>query len=180
MLLTLRGTPTIYYGDEIGMMDMDIPSDAQADPWGRRRPGLGRDGCRTPMQWTAEANAGFSDQAVSTWLPIHTQHREHNVAAELGDKASHLELYRRLLRLRRSQPSLQVGSIELADSPERTLVYRRGAGGTDAIVVALNLSEEPAEVVDLSGTILVGTRPESDGSPFSGHLAPWEGVVLKV
>jgi glycosidase len=111
-------------------------------------------------------------------LPIHPRHPERNVASELGDASSHLELYRRLLRLRKSRPSLSIGNIELVDSPPETLMYRRGAGSSDAVVVTLNLSDRPAEVGDLSGTILAGTRPERNGDPFSGHLAPWEGVVL--
>jgi alpha-glucosidase len=70
LLLTLRGTPTIYYGDELGMRQVDIPRDRVRDPFERNVPGIGvgRDGCRTPMQWDASENAGFSK--VNPWLPM--------------------------------------------------------------------------------------------------------------
>ncbi len=76
LLLTLRGTPTLYYGDEIGMPEASIPPEQQQDPWGIRVPGLGRDGCRTPMQWDDQPQAGFSPVETSLpWLPINDNYR---------------------------------------------------------------------------------------------------------
>ncbi|MEM1271444.1 MAG: alpha-amylase family glycosyl hydrolase, partial [Bacteroidota bacterium] len=82
LLLTLRGTPTLYYGDELGMREASIPDALQQDPWGQRVPGLGRDGCRTPMQWDASSNAGFTEAAMP-WLPVQSGYPHRNVAAEL-------------------------------------------------------------------------------------------------
>ena len=85
LLLTLRGTPTMYYGDEIGMRDVEIPEEQIRDPWERRVPGqgLGRDPARTPMRWTSEANAGFTTGVP--WLPIGDDVASLNVAAQRED-----------------------------------------------------------------------------------------------
>ena len=83
LLLSLRGTPTMYYGDELGMTQVDIPDAEQQDPWGRNVPGHGRDGCRTPMQWDGSAYAGFS--SVAPWLPLNGDWQTHTVAAQLDD-----------------------------------------------------------------------------------------------
>src|ERR1043166_76709 len=98
LLFTLRGTPTLYYGDEIGMRDVEIPAALVRDPFERNVPGrgLGRDPERTPMQWSAEAQAGFTRAAP--WLPIAADYREVNVETQDGDAHSMLPLYRRLIR----------------------------------------------------------------------------------
>ena len=97
LLLTLRGTPTLYYGDEIGMLEAEIPPEKQQDPWGLRVPGLGRDGCRTPMQWDDSPNGGFSPQGVDTWLPPGADYIQVNVKNQLSQPHSLLNLYRSLL-----------------------------------------------------------------------------------
>src|SRR5690606_31540544 len=101
-LLTLRGTPTIYYGDEIGMTDVPIPPERVQDPFEIQVPGhgFGRDPQRTPMQWNTKVNAGFS--TASPWLPVGPDADIYNVEAERDDLQSTLSLYRRLLKLRRS------------------------------------------------------------------------------
>src|SRR5262249_19163587 len=100
MLLTLRGTPFLYYGEEIGMHDVLIPTERICDPVGKRFPGLGRDPERTPMQWTVERNAGFSSSA-DPWLPIAEDFATVNVARQLGDSNSLLSFYRQLIWYRK-------------------------------------------------------------------------------
>src|SRR3546814_1941115 len=96
LLLTLRGTPTLYQGDEIGIGEVTIPPDQLKDPRELREPGLGlgRDPSRTPMAWDASLNGGFSEG--TPWLPLHSDWRSRNVEAQLGDTGSMLQLYRRL------------------------------------------------------------------------------------
>lgn len=180
LLLTLRGTPTIYYGDEIGMLEAEIPPERQQDPWGRRKPGFGRDGCRTPMQWDAGRHAGFSSSDVpDTWLPVQAQDRI-SVAAEKGDPSSHLELYRRLLAVRRARPALHLGDIGFPGSWEHPnpLIYVRTHQG-DTVTVVLNLSDEET-ACGVSGRVLVGTHHDrwDCGIAETDTLRPWEGVVV--
>ncbi len=181
LLLTLRGVPTMYYGDELGMTDADILPERQQDPVGRRRPGFGRDGCRTPMQWRPGPHAGFSPpDTASTWLPVHDAERV-NVAVELADPDSHLSLYRRLLALRRRRGPLRLGDVETLDAPRDVLVYRRTLPGEPDLLVVLGLADTPTRFdhVDAAGRpVLVSTVRSREGRPFDGHLSPWEGVVL--
>jgi glycosidase len=178
LLLTLRGTPTLYYGDELGMVETEIAAEDQQDPYGRRVPGYGRDGCRTPMQWTAAGNAGFSEgPAGATWLPVHPDHRRHNVESELADPGSHLQLYRRLLGLRRAEPALHAGAIEVLPGPRQLLRFRRTHPGSVAYVVLANLSPTPVSQA-IEGEVVVGTDHRREGNRFTGELGPWEAVVL--
>lgn len=178
MLLTLRGTPTLYYGDEIGMLQADIPPERQQDPWGRRVAWLGRDGERTPMQWEPGPNAGFSPPEVTTWLPIVDPDQLHNVAAQLGVADSRLEFHRRLLRLRRATPALQLGDYAtIGGMPDEVFAYRRTLDG-DAVEVYLNMSDRPTDV-PASGAILFGTDHRRTGRVETPTLAPWEGLVVR-
>src|SRR3712207_8258592 len=106
LLLTLRGTPTIYQGEEIGMTDVQIPPEKVQDPWEKNVPGLGlgRDPARTPMQWGATAQAGFT--TGEPWPPVGADYHTINVAAQAGNPLSILSLYRALIRLRRAAPAL--------------------------------------------------------------------------
>ena len=123
LLLTLRGTPTLYQGDEIGIGKVDIPPDRVRDPQDLRQPGmgLGRDRSRTPMAWDATPNAGFS--TAEPWLPLHPDWRTRNVAAQEADPASMLWLYRRLLAARRASPALSLGSMALHAAPTLSLIH---------------------------------------------------------
>jgi alpha-glucosidase len=143
LLLSLRGTPTLYYGDEIGMTDVPVPPERMQDPWGFRVPGLGRDPCRTPMQWNPGPNAGFSPpNTPELWLPLADDYREVNVERQLADPNSILNLYRRLLDYRRTTPALQWGSYQAIDGvPESCFVFLRQAEGK-RILVALNFSNQ--------------------------------------
>ncbi len=182
LLLTLRGTPTLYYGDELGMPEVDVPADRRQDPWGfRSRPELGRDGCRTPMAWDASPNAGFSD-ANTLWLPLHPDHERLNVATERDDPGSSLNLYLRLLRLRRATPALHAGAYRpLGGSPAAVFAFER-SHGDDRVIVALNVSGEPQRVaLPMPGRVLLSTAQERDGERVGEALAlgPNEAVVLE-
>ena len=179
LLLTLRGTPTIYYGDEIGMVEADIPPERQLDPYGRRVPGQGRDGCRTPMQWSAAAHAGFSSPATeSTWLPVHPDHLHTNVETELNDPGSRLALYRRLLRLRRANPALHSGAVEVLPSVSEVVAYRRSHPEGEPFVIAANLSSRNVKYA-VDGEVVVSTNHELEGRPHGGELEPWEALVVR-
>ncbi len=181
LVLTLRGTPTLYYGDELGMLNVEIPADRQQDPWGRRMPGFGRDGCRTPMQWDTSATAGFAAPgADAPWLPVLEQGRL-SVEAQLGDPGSHLETYRRLLAVRRDSPALRLGDITFIDGlPDGVLGYRRSLDGV-AVSVLLNLSDSEA-AIGAEGTVLAGTHADRWGVALEGAvvLRPWVAAVLSL
>jgi alpha-glucosidase len=160
LLLTLRGTPTWYYGDEIGMEDVAIPPHQAHDPQGKRQPGYGRDPERTPMQWDAGPHADFCPANVSPWLPLAPDYQQVNVAVEREDVHSQLALTRALLALRRTMPALSIGRYVALDSrAERCFVYLREQG-KQRLVVALNFSAE-AQTVQLPeygrGRILLST-----------------------
>ncbi|SFI84346.1 alpha-glucosidase [Bosea sp. OK403] len=138
LLLTLRGTPTLYYGDELGLSDVPIPPAQLQDPRELREPGLGlgREPVRTPMPWDAGAHAGFS--TVSPWLPLNADWPMRNVAGMAEEPASILTLYRQLLALRRAHPALAIGDFSLLDSEGDVLAYERRYEA-QALIVALNL-----------------------------------------
>ncbi|UPK34080.1 DUF3459 domain-containing protein [Bradyrhizobium sp. 186] len=140
LLLTLRGTPTLYYGDELGLSDVMIESSQVQDPRELREPGLalGRDPVRTPMPWDDSENAGFS--TAKPWLPLHADWRTCNVARMADDPQSILALYRRLLALRRTSPALSIGDFVLLNVEYEMLVYER-RHGAERLIVALNLGE---------------------------------------
>src|SRR5690606_34811901 len=129
MLLTLRGTPTIYYGDEIGMKDVPIPFDEVQDPQGLNMPdkNLSRDPARTPMQWDDSLYAGFS--GVKPWLRIDKSYARVNVANQKNEPFSMLTLYHKLIALRQSEPSLMVGDYKPVFSNNQFIAYIRHAEG---------------------------------------------------
>jgi alpha-glucosidase len=184
LLLTLRGTPTLYYGDEIGMIDVDIPPEKQVDPWGRNVPGQGRDPCRTPMQWDAGPSAGFSDAAAEDlWLPLAPDYRENNVARQLTDEESMLALYRRMLSVRRGSAALQVGAyVPLDGMPADSFCYLRRTS-EEEVLVALNFSEEDIQLPALPlqrGEVAVSTHMDRGGEVITGPvlLRSHEGLVV--
>ncbi len=185
LLLTLRGTPTLYYGDEIGMQQVPIAPSQVRDPFERNVPGLGvgRDGCRTPMQWDATPTAGFS--AVTPWLPLAADWMHENVRNMAADPTSILSLYKRLIELRKLRPALTWGSFELLAAKDDLLVYRRHAGDS-SLLIALNLGSEPAalasDVIRLRGSILLSTFLDRDHEAISGSLdlRGNEGVISEI
>ena len=186
LLLTLRGTPTIYQGEEIGMEDVPIPPERVRDPGERRVPGLGlgRDPVRTPMQWDGGPNAGFTD-AREAWLPLAADHGAVNVAAQEADPRSMLRLYRALLALRRAEPALSVGAHAPVRAEDDVMTYERHAPDGRRLLVALNLGGEAREVdgVRGGGRVLLSTRLDrggDGGERVDGplRLRPDEGVIV--
>jgi alpha-glucosidase len=185
LLLTLRGTPTIYYGDEIGMPQVPIPSERVRDPFEKNVPGIGvgRDGARTPMQWDAGAFAGFS--TVKPWLPISDNFRTENVETEVSEPCSIYNLYRRLISARRQRPALSAGSYRRILVERDLLLYMRQAG-SERILIALNLGSEPISTLlppDLaSGRVLVSSFADLDGAALTERveLRGDEGLVIEL
>ncbi len=145
MLLTLRGTPTVYYGDEIGMSNVAVPPGNVRDPFERQVPGrgFGRDPQRTPMQWDSTTNAGFS--AGIPWLPIASDAADVNVEAQSSDPRSMLSLYRKLLSFRRRSDALTIGRYTKVHASKCVLAYLRETE-SERYLVALNLGPQPAEM----------------------------------
>jgi alpha-glucosidase len=173
LLLTLRGTAVLYQGEEIGMVDGDVPRSRRTDR-------MGRDGCRTPMQWDGSTNAGFCPPDAQPWLPVADGHQHRNVSAEEGDPDSILALYRRLLTARRRHSALAVGSYLRLDAPDGCLAYER-KGGDERFVVAINFTEEPCRVTTGEGVIAVATSTRRVGERVPGPviLKGNEAVVLR-
>jgi len=179
LLLTLRGTPTLYYGDEIGMTDSAIPPELVQDPWEKRVPGfgLGRDPVRTPMAWTAEPGGAFTTGAP--WLPVH-ENRSCNVAAQANDPSSLLTLYKALIALRRQEPALSVGAYGAIEARGEVLVYER-RHETRRLAVLINLSNAAVyTALDQAREILLSThvRPPEKISGALLRLGPHEGIIV--
>jgi alpha-glucosidase len=183
LLLTLRGTPTLYYGDEIGMVNVPVPPNRIQDPFEKNVPGmgLGRDPARTPMQWDASPNAGFS--TTEPWLPVSDDYQIVNVRSAAEDPQSLLSLYRRLLQIRRAHPALADGSYEPVAMTGDLLAYIRRLGG-ECFLVALNLGEGPFALslasLGLTGRTVISTYLDrEDTAPVDNvGLRPNEGVVV--
>ncbi|WP_028967794.1 alpha-amylase family glycosyl hydrolase [Sphingomonas phyllosphaerae] len=173
LLLTLRGTPTLYQGDELGIGQVDIPADRIRDPQELRQPGIGigRDRSRTPMPWDASPFAGFS--TVEPWLPLNPDWPTRNVAAQEQDPRSMLTLYRRLLALRRAHPALAVGDFRLLDAPDGVLVYER-RHGDERLRIALNLTDSSKPLPFAPEVLLSTLDPAPDGV-----LRANEGVISR-
>ena len=184
LLLTLRGTPTLYYGDEIGMHDVPIPLDQAQDPWEKNLPGLGlgRDPQRTPMQWNMDTTAGFT--MGRPWLPVAEDCNTVNVDVQRGDPASLLTLYRRLIALRRSEPALQAGAWEPVDGHGDVLAYLR-TDDKRRFLVALNLGLETQSLTmerKISGTVVLSTHAKREGGQVTRTLVlqGGEGTVVQM
>lgn len=183
LLLTLRGTPTLYYGDEIGMRQLSIAPDQVRDPFEKNVPdiGVGRDGCRTPMQWSAAPYAGFS--TVQPWLPLARDFASENVAGLAADRASILNFYKALIALRRRMPQLVDGNYEPVAAHGDVLLYRRRSMEGVA-VIALNFGAEPASItssaIGFSNEILLSTFKDRQGEKIEGmiDLRANEGVIM--
>lgn len=142
LLLTLRGTPTLYYGDELGIGQVQIKADQIRDPWAKNEPAIcvGRDPSRTPMQWDASSFAGFSTH--EPWLPLTPDYRLRNVAAMSKDKTSILCLVQRLLHYRRGQASLSEGAWRRLPAENDIFAYER-CHRYERLWVILNFSAHP-------------------------------------
>lgn len=144
MQLTVRGTPYLYYGEEIGMRDITLTRSQIQDPVGKQYWPFnkGRDGCRSPMQWSAKQNAGFT--TGEPWLPVNKDFPVRNVESQVNSPSSMLSFYKELIRLRRTHPALNAGKLEMIQvDHEDLLVYQRVLN-EQKILIVLNFSKEIA------------------------------------
>ena len=177
LLFTLPGTLTIYYGEEIGMVDLAIPADAIKDPAEKNQPGLGlgRDPERTPMLWDSSPTAGFTDG--QPWLPIDPEKKNRNVDAQKRDQRSIYNLYRELIALRRDHPVLVHGRIEGVRAENNVLLFKR-FDNKERILVLLNMGNAPAQMDQAPGTILLSTNHDLAGTRFKSYLNSSEGSIV--
>lgn len=182
LLLTLRGTPFLYYGEELGMANAVIPRERLRDQWRTPETGLGRDPSRTPMQWSPSRHAGFT-AADEPWLPVSDDHTTLNVQAAREDPASMLRFVHTLIELRRRLPALRHGTYRSLSTAadERCLAFSRTAPGHETVVL-LNLSGEPVRANLPAGAWwrALSTRGRAGGGAVSGGLLldAHEGAVL--
>jgi alpha-glucosidase len=179
LLLTLPGTLTMYYGEELGMTNVPIPLGEVQDPAEKNEPGLGlgRDPERTPMPWDGSPSAGFT--SGRPWLPLGADYESVNVAALEKDGTSILRLYRKLIDLRRRRPTLVGGRMLSIRGEGGVLRYER-RGDEDRILVLLNLSGDSVRMTVESGKILASTGFDRDGQQVNGpvELKAAEGMVI--
>ena len=185
LLLTLRGTPTLYYGDEIGMHDVEIPPEMVRDPFEKNVPGLGlgRDPVRTPMQWSGGEQAGFT--SLIPWLPIADDFNVCNAEALRRQPASLLTLYRRLIQLRRAELALSVGEYAPVPGYDDVMAYIRKAGDRRFLIV-LNFSAQPQNfdlsVFEAQPTLVLSTYLDVSADLRNDilRLRCDEGVILEL
>lgn len=168
LLLTLRGVPFLYAGEELGLEDAVVPAERVVDPGGR-------DGCRAPIPWTGDADHGWGPGA---WLPFPPDATIRNVDAQKVAEVTMFDLYRSVLVARRSSPALQVGSLELLDLHPAVLSFRRrhDASG-DERMVHVNFSDDVVDL-DSSGRLVISSAGATGGS-FDGHLPGGAAVVIR-
>ena len=173
ILLTVRGVPTLYMGQEIGMANTYLPLKEALDPiaarffsWlpepiSKRLPErLNRDEVRTPMQWDGTVHTGFCPPTATPWLPVNPDHRLRSVAAQQGQPWSLLEWHRRLLELRHIRPALRTGSLRLhADLPPGLLAYDRRSGD-DQVTVVANLGDDVTSMPVPDGMVVLAASAE--------------------
>ena len=173
LLLTLRGAPFVYYGEELGLEDAAVAPDRVVDPGGR-------DGCRAPMPW--DGSPGHVWPGAEPWLPWSPEPEVRNAEALVADEGSILHLYRRTLAARRASPALHTGSyraLEVGPAAGDVLGYERSAG-EDHRVVLVNFTGEPAEVT-LAGrwTVEVDSDGATEGMAFARLLGGDQAVILR-
>ncbi|XP_061692587.1 amino acid transporter heavy chain SLC3A1 [Syngnathoides biaculeatus] len=182
LLLTLPGTPTTYYGEEIGMENINVTESQIQDPAGRYNASASRDPQRSPMQWSADPNAGFNNKTNMTWLPVHPNYSRVNVEVQKQDEGSVLSQYRLLNTLRQSELPLQRGWFCYIHADRGVFAYLRELDGLDrAFLLVLNFGHESA-VTDLSAItelpgrlrVLISTNRANDGKVFSKSLIATE------
>jgi len=186
LLLTLRGTPTIYYGDEIGMRDVPIPFDEVQDPQGLNMPdkNLSRDPARTPMQWDHSMNAGFT--TGKPWLRLSRNFTRDNVQLQQTDPYSILSFYTRLIKFRQQEPSLMVGDYLPVYADTQLIAYIRHLEGHPRFLILLNLSHRPgyfkAKDSSLKGKVVIATPLEWEGTLVNDtiSLGGDEGIVVQL
>lgn len=202
--LTVRGIPFVYYGEEIGMKQVEIPFSMAQDGLVlkfSKYPGwmlkilqkittgaINRDGCRTPMQWSAEENSGFTQKNVKPWLPVDKNYKEFNVEKAKQENDSIWHLFQRMLKLRKNYPALSEGTLQILPSEllsNKVLGYKRSAlveGKIQEIFAFLNFSDREKKIkntvgdLELLGSTTINTSPIKDDSI---NLSAWEGIIAK-
>jgi alpha-glucosidase len=166
MVCSLRGSVCVYQGEELGLTEADVPFEALQDPYGIAfwPQFKGRDGCRTPMPWTADAHGGFT--AGAPWLPVPQEHLALAVSRQETDEASTLKGFRAFMHWRHEHPALRAGAIRFLDTPEPVLAFIREAPG-ETLLVAFNLSDAAA---DFSEPSLRGAKPLQGHGLHEGTL----------
>lgn len=186
LLLTLHGTPTIYYGDEIGMTDVSIPPEEIQDPQGLNMPdkNLSRDPQRTPMQWNNDQYAGFSDRYP--WLRVDASYVEKNVQAQKQDHSSVLWFYKKLIALRQQEPSLMTGKYIPVFTDQQIIAYTRKTNDDNGFLIILNLTHRPcyfnpAHFI-FKGKVAVSTNPEWESREIDSgiNLGGDEGMIIRL
>jgi glycosidase len=157
------------------MPETELADEDRVDPAGLRDP-PGRDGARTPMHWSREAGAGFTEPEVRPWLPF-GRHEDVNVAGQRDNPESVLSFVRDLVALRRAEPDLWAGAYRPLETEDGLWAWRRG----ERTLVAVNLSDEPSALDGVEGRVHLATRRARDGEAVTGllELGPWEGVVVR-
>jgi alpha-glucosidase len=181
LLLTLRGTPTMYYGDELGIGRVKVQSELVQDPWEKTEPGLGlgRDPWRTPFQWNSSTNAGFTKG--QPWLPLDPDYRRRNAKELKKDPTSILCLYKQLIELRRRCRAVNNGTYRSIGVEDNIFAYERRSGD-NRIIIALNMGMEGQSVSALLGittaSVLLSTHLDRSGPISELTLRANEGVIL--
>lgn len=192
LMLALRGTPTLYYGDEIGMENVEIPPQFVQDPQALNQPELaeekGRDPERTPMQWDDSPRAGFTEGGVTPWLPLADDYKDRNVAAQEGDPHSMLSFIRSLTALRQAEPALYGGdyaSLDAANAPEHIFSFLRSQG-EERFLVVLNFTGDPCSLdfseLGSNGEISISTSMDRNEAVDlrAVQVGPDEGIIVRV
>ena len=181
LILTLRGTPTLYYADELGLLDGIIPPDQVQDPAEKRQPGIGmgRDPERTPMPWDSTTGQGFTHG--KPWLPFAPEASQKSVSSQASEPRSLLSLYRQLLTLRRQCKALRCGDISEVRAEDGVLSYMR-IEGEQQLMVLLNLTGELRHTHTAKGHILLTTILDGAGGEVNGPfvLEAGEGAVIEI
>jgi alpha-glucosidase len=181
--LTLRGSPTLYYGDELCLPAARVAPDEIVDPWGSQSPDLSRDPARSPMPWTAAKDGGFCPPGIKPWLPLVPGSDRLCVAAQEEDPSSFLSLTKQLLAVRRGSAALRSGDYDSLAAIDDCVVFERRAGN-DRRIVVLNLTNEARQVelaaldnarIEISTT---GARRD-EGLGGLLMLSRWEGCVIR-
>ncbi|RVG14649.1 alpha-amylase family glycosyl hydrolase [Sinorhizobium meliloti] len=182
LLFTLPGTPIFYAGDEIGMPNSVISSEEARDPFEALVPGYGlnRDPERAPMRWDGNEKAGFT--SGEPWLPLGDHVKERNVAAQLSDDRSVLSLYRQLMALRQTEPTLHSGQFQPLRSQSQVLLFER-CSDDRRLLIALNTTTGSHTVaLHDRGMLRLSTHLDRLDEPVASqlHLRPNEGVVMEM
>lgn len=186
MHLTVRGTPYLYYGEEIGMRDISLSRAQIQDPVGKRYWPFnkGRDGCRAPMQWTARPYADFS--SVEPWLPVHPDYKVRNVVNQQTSPASLLNFYKSLIALRQSSPALYSGDLKLIETANDDLLVYQRVAVSETMLIVLNFSKRaqsydlPTAEINRWDLIFTGNEPiTSHMTDAALNLPPYGLAILR-